>query len=1084
MKRLKSLHIILISVVVLTSVMGIAAIMSSWPLNLFANNSYAAAENAVFDFETNTTEGWENSTRAGERGIFAVYPTPAEHYHGQYSLAMVMHLDYSNPDLRQGTAFVMLPGNMEGRAISAWVKCPQGAHGDPDHPNGVQLFVKDQKFRSQLAPWRNIGESIPEDQWTQVQLTPSRTNPPSGYTDEGFDPTRIMIVGIKIGVGTGSQVPFEGICYLDFINLSRAPLTVPDSDHSFDFNELTPEQQRDKPFGYGPYWDIDPAWGADAWGSDDITVRGGTLVITATFTLTNPYASQKGYVSVELKPNLDISNKTNRVIRAEVKFDPYIGPERMLASIFVYDRRDAGPNCVGGDCKWFRSVDTWVGGSVWNEVLFDLGDPSQFHTNTTYLQPTDITTDSLKNILKVGIQFFANEPYTGTIYLDNVTIGGTEIITNFVNLNKGFVARSGSQFLLNGKPYRFAGNNVYYLFYKSHYMIDDVMATMQRNGIRVIRTWGFSDGKAPYAGDGDGIPNGNEGSAFQPEKDLYYEPTFVHFDSVIKSAGKHGVRLIIPLVNYWSDKDMGNEEDRQNAFGGIGQYLEWCGIGLQYEQGRLSNKDLFYTDPCVKDAYKAYARQMIIRVNTLTGMPYKDDPTIFAWELANEPRCESVDRCRGGQTFYEWAAEMSGYIKSLDPNHMVALGDEGFLKESGNPDPYYNGAFGVDWQYNLGISTIDFGTVHLYPDHWNKDLTWAANWITDHITISRQMGKPVVFEEFGICHDDGHNLYLLYPCDNRFNRDQTYAAWTNLFETGAAGDLVWMIAGKVNGANEAHVYLAGDYYYPDYDGFTFWEPSTSTMGIIRGHAAQMNTCYYNYLPLIVKDYRPPSLTPTPTNTSTPTHTPTSTSTATSTPTPTPTLTGTATPTVTHTSTATPTRTPTRTPTPTSTPTAMPTATSTPTPTYTPTPTFDFEGDCQGWGKQPLNQSPQPCQGVTPSTERAYTGRYSLRFDDLGPYSSETTQDVGVSYNAYNKKVTAYVYLPDGAPSIPVVIYIQDQDWVWYQGPFVNLVSGQWNSVSFDVRGETWATPYRTLGLHFTPGSYTGPVFIDTVIIEQ
>ena len=921
MKRLKSLHIILISVVVLTSVMGIAATMSSWPLNLFAN-SYAAAENAVFDFETNTTEGWENSTRAGERGIAAVYPTSAEAYHGQYSLAMVTHLDYSNPDLRQGTAFVMLPGNMEGRTISAWVKCPQGARGDPDHPNGVQLFVKDQKFRSQLAPWRNIGERIPEDQWTQVQLTPSRTNPPGGYTDEGFDPTRIMIVGIKIGVGTDSQVPFEGICYLDFINLSRAPLTVPDSDHSFDFDELTPEQQRDKPFGYGPYWDIDPAWGADAWGSDDITVRGGTLVITATFTLTNPYASQKGYASVELKPNLDISNKTNRVIRAEVKFDPYIGPERMLASIFVYDRRDAGPNCVGGDCKWFRSVDTWVGGSVWNEVVFDLGDPSHFYTDTTYLQPADITTDSLKNILKVGIQFFANEPYTGTIYLDNVTIGGTEIITNFVNLNKGFVARSGSQFLLNGKPYRFVGNNVYYLFYKSHYMMDNVMATMQRNGIRVVRTWGFSDGKAPYAGDGDGIPNGNEGSAFQPEKDLYYEPTFVHFDYVIKSAGEHGVRLIIPLVNYWSDKDMENEEDRRNAFGGMGQYLEWCGIGLQYEQGRLSNKDLFYTDPCVKDAYKAYVRQMITRVNTLTGVPYKDDPTIFAWELANEPRCENVDRCQGGQTLYEWAAEMSAYIKSLDSNHMVVLGDEGFLKEPGNPDPYYNGAFGVDWQYNLGISTIDFGTVHLYPDHWNKDLTWAATWITDHVMIGHQVGKPVVFEEFGICHDDGHNPYLLYPCDNRFNRDQTYAAWTNLFETGAAGDLVWMIAGKVNGANEAHVYLAGDYYYPDYDGFTFWEPITSTMGIIRGHAAQMNICCYNYLPLIVKDYRPPSPTPTPTSSATPTDTPT--------------LTPTHTPSPTPSHTPIPTPTPTSSATPTDTPTLTPTHTPSPTPSHTPT----------------------------------------------------------------------------------------------------------------------------------------------------
>ncbi len=802
-------------------------------------NEIDIKEIRTFDFETNTSEGWEHSTMVGEQSISAVYPTTADAYQGLYSLALDVHLDDADPDLRQGVTFVMFPGNHEGRTISAWVKCPTGAKGDPNHPNGVQVFVKDQDFNSQLSAWGNIGIDIPENQWTQVQLTPSTTNPPGGYTDVGFDPTRIIIAGVKLGAGSGSQVPFQGTCYLDMVQMSRADLLVPPSDYGFDFGTLTPAQQQDKPFGHGPYWDIDSGWGAEAWNSEDITVINQQLAISADFTMDNPDASRKGFVAIELLPNPDINNKDNRVVRAEVKFDPYLGPERMLASIWVYDRRDAGPDCTGSDCKWFRGRDIWIGGSEWNELVFDLNDPDHFFTDTVEcpncLLPTDITADSFKNILKIGIQFYSNEPYAGTIFLDNVTIGGTEL-PNFVNQNQGFVTRNGAQFQLNGEPYRFAGNNVYYPFYKSHYMIDDVLETLEDNDIPVLRTWGFGDGKAPY--DGDGLDNGNEGSAFQPEKGLYYEPTFRHFDYLIKSAGEHGIRLILPLVNYWSDVDKENIAERQNAFGGMGQYLEWCGIPLEYSAGKLVNKGLFYTNECVKQAYKDYISYMVNRVNTLTGIAYKDDPTILAWELANEPRCENPTYCQNAEV-YNWAGEMSAYIKSLDANHLVSMGDEGFLKEDGNSDDWYNGYFGIDWEQNLGISTLDFGTVHLYPDHWGKDLNWSETWIREHILRAESMGKPVIVEEFGI------------KIDSPFDRDIVYDQWTDLFESvegrGVDGDLVWMIAGEVNGVTEDHVNIGGKYYYPDYDGFTFWEPS-SDMGTIQTHAVNMRAPLLNVIP--------------------------------------------------------------------------------------------------------------------------------------------------------------------------------------------------------------------------------------------
>lgn len=30
---------------------------------------------------------------------------------------------------------------------------------------------------------------------------------------------------------------------------------------------------------------------------------------------------------------------------------------------------------------------------------------------------------------------------------------------------------------------------------------------------------------------------------------------------------------------------------------------------------------------------------VLTRKNSLTGIEYRDDPTIFGWELINEPRC-------------------------------------------------------------------------------------------------------------------------------------------------------------------------------------------------------------------------------------------------------------------------------------------------------------------------------------------------------------------------------------------------------------------------------------------------------------
>jgi len=53
----------------------------------------------------------------------------------------------------------------------------------------------------------------------------------------------------------------------------------------------------------------------------------------------------------------------------------------------------------------------------------------------------------------------------------------------------------------------------------------------------------------------------------------------------------------------------------------------------------------------------------------VNGRIYKNDPTIFAWDLMNEPRCTG---CKDAVS--AWIDMMVTFVKGIDPNHMVSFG--------------------------------------------------------------------------------------------------------------------------------------------------------------------------------------------------------------------------------------------------------------------------------------------------------------------------------------------------------------------------------------------------------------------------
>ncbi|KAK6150311.1 hypothetical protein DH2020_015243 [Rehmannia glutinosa] len=180
-----------------------------------------------------------------------------------------------------------------------------------------------------------------------------------------------------------------------------------------------------------------------------------------------------------------------------------------------------------------------------------------------------------------------------------------------------FVKTSGTKFVNNNKPFYFNGFNAYWLMViasepSNRNKVTDALFQASRYKMNVARTWAFSDGDI----------NG----ALQTSPGKYNEQVFEGLDFVVAEAKKRGIYLILSLVNNYND------------FGGKKQYVQWA-----RDQGRnLANDDAFFTDPVVKGFYKNHIKTVLTRVNTITRIAYKDDPTILAWELMNEPRCEST----------------------------------------------------------------------------------------------------------------------------------------------------------------------------------------------------------------------------------------------------------------------------------------------------------------------------------------------------------------------------------------------------------------------------------------------------------
>lgn len=285
-----------------------------------------------------------------------------------------------------------------------------------------------------------------------------------------------------------------------------------------------------------------------------------------------------------------------------------------------------------------------------------------------------------------------------------------------------FVRVEGTRFVVGGRTFRFVGANASILHGAlRRASAERALDAMAADGLRVVRLWALGE----HVADGD---DWARDYVFRMGPEGWVEGSFVHLDRVLAGARARGLRAIVVLANRWAD------------YGGVPRYLAWTGALPPDHAAPLDDAMLlrFFTDVTVAGLYRDHVARVVGRVNTVTGIAYRDDPTVLAWELINESDAPR----RGRDALVTWTREMARYVRSIDPNHLVAAGHIGYTRREQRDT----------WLALQRIPEIGYADAHAYPTSHGavQSPSELDDMIDDHAQLAHHvLGKPLVWGEVG-----------------------------------------------------------------------------------------------------------------------------------------------------------------------------------------------------------------------------------------------------------------------------------------------------------------------------------------------
>jgi hypothetical protein len=237
---------------------------------------------------------------------------------------------------------------------------------------------------------------------------------------------------------------------------------------------------------------------------------------------------------------------------------------------------------------------------------------------------------------------------------------------------RDYVTRADTNLTARGNPMRFGGMNISWLGLRddtgrpedarvpTDFEVNDALKTVQIMGAGTIRVASLA------ASAGCAL-------CLTPSVGQTNPDALARADHLLRIARDAGLKIVVPLAGAGHCAPANATDSAIDPV---------SGTQCVFAHARGLPESEFYTDPNLRAAFTRHVVALLNHLNPETGLAWKDDPTIMAWE-----NCDDCGQGMDNQALAGWTEFLGQAIKSVDTRHLYENGAfAGRIGAPGGPD--------------------------------------------------------------------------------------------------------------------------------------------------------------------------------------------------------------------------------------------------------------------------------------------------------------------------------------------------------------------------------------------------------------